>query len=167
MRFAVIGNPPFSRNIKDKVTNHGGELSELEDCDWLISVNNTRILTEEELSLPKQGCINLHPAPLPEYAGVFCHHWAIHNEEEWFGATAHFMDKGIDTGDIIDQRRFPIHKDLTPVSLYLTAQTYGVGMLTGIIQRLLKGRELVATPQNLNNRKLYTKQMARDAGWVT
>lgn len=52
---------------------------------------------------------NFHPAPLPEYKGRdLCYH-AIMNGEKEFGATVHYMDENLDTGDIIDVRRFTLY----------------------------------------------------------
>src|SRR6476659_9154377 len=44
--------------------------------------------------------------PLPRYGGVNAYSWAIINGEKHHGVTWHYLDQGIDTGDIIAQRLF-------------------------------------------------------------
>ncbi len=54
------------------------------------------------------GAVNLHPSLLPKYRGRAPVNWAILNGETEFGLTAHFVDEGIDSGDIIAQRRYTL-----------------------------------------------------------
>jgi len=54
------------------------------------------------------GCLNFHAGKLPFYRGRNVINWAIINGEREIGITAHFMDEGIDTGDILLQRTEPI-----------------------------------------------------------
>lgn len=54
------------------------------------------------------GAVNLHPSLLPKYRGRAPINWAILNGETELGLTAHFIDEGMDSGDIIEQRRFEL-----------------------------------------------------------
>lgn len=56
------------------------------------------------------GAVNLHPSLLPKYRGRASINWAILNGEETLGLTAHFVDEGMDSGDIIEQ----VSYQLTP-----------------------------------------------------
>ena len=58
-----------------------------------------------------QGAVNLHPSLLPKYRGRAPVNWAILNGESEFGLTAHFVDEGMDSGDIIAQKRFTLTDD--------------------------------------------------------
>jgi len=80
----------------------------LKGVDLLISYLFSPKIVEPLLSLPKMGCINFHPAPLPEFAGFGGYNYAILEESEWYGCSAHFMDESIDTGDIIKVRRIAL-----------------------------------------------------------
>jgi methionyl-tRNA formyltransferase len=55
--------------------------------------------------------INVHAGALPFYRGRNVLNWAIINGETSFGVTCHYVDEGIDTGDIIEQRMLPIGQD--------------------------------------------------------
>ncbi len=57
-------------------------------------------------SMARLGAVNLHPSLLPKYRGRAPINWAILNGESELGLTAHFVDEGMDTGDIIEQERF-------------------------------------------------------------
>ena len=77
--------------------------------DLALSISYDRILRRPLLELPRLGCLNIHAGRLPEYRGRNVINWAILNGETEIGVTAHMMDEGIDTGDILLQRMLPIH----------------------------------------------------------
>ena len=78
------------------------------DCDLFVSMSFNQIFRENVLNIPKIGTINVHAGKLPFYRGRNVLNWVLINDEKEFGITSHFVDKGIDTGDIIIQRIFPI-----------------------------------------------------------
>lgn len=75
------------------------------------------IMRREVLELMPAGCINVHPAFLPYNRGAYPNVWSI-IEESPAGVTIHFIDKGIDTGDIIAQRQVMVEPVDTGGSLY-------------------------------------------------
>jgi len=87
------------------------------DIDYIISVHFPYIYPPEILNIPKHGVVNLHPAGLPYNRGWHTPTWAIYDETP-FGATLHFMDKNIDTGDIILQKQLDILPDDIADKLY-------------------------------------------------
>jgi methionyl-tRNA formyltransferase len=81
----------------------------------LIWVTDYRYLLPIEItSLAKIGTVNLHPSLLPKYRGRAPLNWAIINGEDKIGLTAHFIDEGVDSGDIIKQLplSLSIHQDV-------------------------------------------------------
>jgi len=78
------------------------------EVDYVLSFLYWNKIKEPLLSAPKQGCINFHPAPLPEYRGVGGYNIAILDGLPYWGVSAHFIDESIDTGDIIAEKRFSI-----------------------------------------------------------
>ncbi|MGR3175999.1 MAG: methionyl-tRNA formyltransferase [Candidatus Scalindua sp.] len=91
----------------------------------LIVVADYRFLLKKELvDIPKYGAINFHPSLLPKYRGRAPVNWAIINGEKRCGLTVHYIDEGMDTGDIILQKEVEIlfedtikdiHEKLFPV----------------------------------------------------
>ena len=78
------------------------------DCDVLVSMSFNQIFRKDIINLTPIGIINCHAGKLPFYRGRNILNWALINDEKEFGITVHFVDEGIDTGDIILQKTFPI-----------------------------------------------------------
>ena len=86
----------------------------------LISVCHfQKILKKNIIQIPLYGCINLHPSLLPNYRGLSPQHWPIINGDIETGITVHFVDEGIDTGDIILQHKILIDPDIYVSDLQL------------------------------------------------
>ena len=91
----------------------------LEDksCDVMVSVNYLFIIEEKVIKLAKKLCFNVHGSLLPKYRGRTPHVWAIINNEKETGITAHVIDEGCDTGDIIKQVKVKINQEDTGASI--------------------------------------------------
>ncbi len=89
-----IGNPR-NKSISEFISN--------KKIDILISVNYLFLVERNLISLPTKIAFNVHGSLLPKYRGRTPHVWAIINNETVTGITAHLIDEGCDTGDIIDQ----------------------------------------------------------------
>ena len=79
------------------------------------------IVKKELLDLPRLGCLNFHPSYLPYNRGKNYNFWAL-VEENPFGVSLHWVDEGIDTGDIAFQRRVETTWEDTGATLYAKAQ---------------------------------------------
>jgi methionyl-tRNA formyltransferase len=73
-----------------------------------LSVSYDQIIRRPLLEAAPLGFVNFHAGKLPTYRGRNVVNWALINGETEIGLTAHFMDEGIDTGDILLQRTLPI-----------------------------------------------------------
>ncbi len=78
------------------------------ECDLFVSMSFDQIFRKDVIFLPKHNTINCHAGKLPFYRGRNILNWALINDEKEFGITVHFIDEGVDTGDIILQRTYPI-----------------------------------------------------------
>jgi methionyl-tRNA formyltransferase len=86
--------------------------------DIILSTFFGYILKGEIITLPRLGCINLHPAHLPYGRGQYPNVWSI-VEGTPAGATLHYIqDEDIDTGDIIAQKEITIDFTDTGETLY-------------------------------------------------
>ena len=104
---AEENNIPFL-NSNDINSQHFIDKVSKFKCDLFISMSFDQIMKEKIFNLPKYGSINCHAGKLPSYRGRNVLNWVLINEEKDFGITVHFIDNGIDTGEIIKQRIFPI-----------------------------------------------------------
>ncbi|MBZ0297948.1 MAG: hypothetical protein K8L99_35675 [Anaerolineae bacterium] len=87
------------------------------NLDYVLAIHFPYIFPESFIKLPKLGTLNLHPAYLPYNRGWHTPSWAILDGTP-VGATLHYVDSGIDTGDILYQKLLPISDGDTAHSLY-------------------------------------------------
>lgn len=106
----------FTSKNKKLVLN---ELLKLE-FDILIS-NGCPIIFPVNQFKKKQLFINVHPTYLPELQGKTPLNGVFYNEHDYYGATMHYIDSGIDTGDIIYQEKKPLTPDIDLGLLYFLA----------------------------------------------
>jgi methionyl-tRNA formyltransferase len=96
-------------------------------ADIAVSVLFAYVLSDDFIGLFPQGCINLHPALLPHNRGCFPNVWSIVTKTP-AGVTLHYIDRGIDTGDVIAQKEVAIEITDTGASLYRRLEVEGLGL---------------------------------------
>ena len=89
-------------------------------ADYIVSVHFPYIIPPEVLAIPSIGSLNLHPAFLPYNRGWHTPSWAI-LEDTPYGATLHWIDEGVDTGDIAISRQLETRVSDTAHTLYQRA----------------------------------------------
>jgi methionyl-tRNA formyltransferase len=110
--------------------------------DLVIIVLFAQILKAEALDIPRLGSLNFHPSLLPKYRGLMPVFWALADGESHTGATIHWVDTGIDTGQIVDQEAIEITERDTEHSLYARICIVAAGMLTNAVRELAGGASL-------------------------
>lgn len=93
-----------------------------------LSVLYAYLLRQDFLALLPQGCLNLHPAYLPYNRGMYPNVWSI-VEGTPSGVTLHYIDEGIDTGDIVRQKQVEVLCTDTGESLYHRLESAGLQLL--------------------------------------
>jgi methionyl-tRNA formyltransferase len=83
------------------------------------------VVNSDFIRLFPKGCINLHPALLPHNRGRFPNIWSIVSKTP-AGVTIHYIDEGIDTGDVIAQKEVPVEVTDTGASLYRRLEIEGL-----------------------------------------
>ena len=76
--------------------------------DVIVVVAYGQILPENILNIPKYGCINVHGSLLPKYRGAAPIQWSVLNGDTVTGVTTMYMEKGLDTGDILLKEEYEI-----------------------------------------------------------
>ena len=107
------------------------------------------------------GIINIHYAPLPRYGGYWPEMWAIWNCETKFAVTMHYVEKGLDTGPIIDQKWFDIDPLESRHSLYQKSTRFCQQMLLENLDRILLGK-VECTSQVESERSYFSKSLPND-----
>ena len=98
-----------------------------------------RMLPEVVWAMPRLGTFNLHASKLPQYRGAAPINWVIINGETETGATTFFIEKEIDTGQLIFQESEPIHPDDTAGSLHDRLMEHGADLVLRTVQAIESG----------------------------
>jgi methionyl-tRNA formyltransferase len=128
--------------------------------DVMVVAAYAQIIPEEILQLPKYGCINIHPSLLPKYRGASPVHAVILNGETETGVTIMLMDKTLDTGPILAQKKIKIDANETTTDLLTKLAELSADMLDTTIKKYIKG-QIKAVPQDSSQAsyvKMFTKQ---------
>ena len=93
--------------------------NDIEKTDYVVLAGYLSILSENFINKWNRKIINIHPSLLPKYGGkgmygIKVHEAVIANKEKESGCTIHFVDNGIDTGEIITNVKVPVYEDDTP-----------------------------------------------------
>lgn len=123
-----------------------------------------QILSEELLTLPRYGCINIHASLLPKYRGSAPIQRVILEGEKETGVTIMQMDKGIDTGDMLLQSVVPIAEKETGDSLHDKLAQEGAKLIVEALRKLEAG-ELVPKKQN-DEESCYAKMLEKSMGKI-
>jgi len=97
-------------------------LSRLDGIDLICLAGFMRIVKEPLLSAFSDRILNIHPSLLPKYPGQEAWVQAIEDGATESGCTVHYVDAGVDTGEVILQARVPVLPDDTPESLHAKIQ---------------------------------------------
>lgn len=126
-----------------------GFLQDLKDLrpECIVVVAYGKILPPEILDLPPKGCINVHASLLPHYRGSAPIHWSVINGEAETGVTTMFMDRGMDTGDMILKKTLSIGYNDTVGEVHDRLAHLGAQLLVETI-KLLQQNTASRIPQD-------------------
>ena len=131
--------------------------------ELIVVVAYGKILPENILNLPKYGCINGHASILPAYRGASPIQWCIVKGETETGVTIMYMDKGMDTGDIIEIERVKIGDEETADELFERLSFVSADLTARTIEKIKEGTAK-RTPQpadGVSYAPILTKDMAQ------
>lgn len=109
------------------------------DADLIVTCAYGQIVPESILNLPRLGCINVHASILPKYRGGAPIHHAIIDGASYTGITIMYMDKGMDTGDIIEIKKIPIEDNDTVESMHDKLSVLGANLLEETLPNIING----------------------------
>jgi len=109
--------------------------------------------------------INFHPGP-PEYPGYGCNNFAIYEAARDYGVTCHHMAPGVDTGEIIATKRFPVLLNDDGGTLLARAYDYQLVLFYEIVARVIRGEALPVSGENWT-RKPFTRRQFDELGQIT
>lgn len=134
------------------------------DADLFVVVAYGQLLSEQVLNIPKYGCINVHGSLLPKYRGAAPIQWSIINGEEKTGVTIQYMEKGMDSGDMILKEEIIIEKTETYKTLYDKMSIVGAEALIKAIE-LIETGNVNAEKQN-HDEATYAPMIYKEMGHI-
>jgi folate-dependent phosphoribosylglycinamide formyltransferase PurN len=104
----------------------------------VVVVNGTRIIGKETLQCVNAKFINMHAGITPLYRGVHGGYWALaENNPKLVGTTVHFVDTGIDTGNVIGQTFFDVAKNDNFTTYPYLHTKAGIPLLVKTVEMIL------------------------------
>lgn len=121
----------------------------------LILLGQSGIIKGNVIKIPKIGILNSHPGILPQYRGIDVVYWALYNNDiEGVGSTIHFVDSGVDTGQIIFTKKHNFSRRESLIQL----QECVYEDCLNLFVRVLRNIELIKPiKQNLSEGQQYYK----------
>jgi UDP-4-amino-4-deoxy-L-arabinose formyltransferase/UDP-glucuronic acid dehydrogenase (UDP-4-keto-hexauronic acid decarboxylating) len=113
------------------------------DVDLLLNVHSLFIAHTAVVAAPRLGSFNVHPGPLPAYAGLNAPSWAIYHGERAHAVTIHWMDAGIDTGPIAYQAPLTITERDTGYTLSAKCTTEAMPLLQALVAAASGGADAI------------------------
>ena len=165
--------PEKAGRLADVAVAHGLPLVEVDNlnspraAEQLRSLNvdlgvvlGTRILRQSTFSVPRLGCVNLHKGKVPEYRGMPPGFWELYDGASSAGVTVHWINAGLDTGDILGTDSVAIHPNDNPRTLGRKLDACGTELLRRIVSDIADGKvkgqqqvRLDVKPRTLPTRK--------------
>jgi len=149
-----VRDPAFANEIRRR------------EIDLLLNVHSLYRIRPEIVEAPRIGSFNLHPGPLPRYAGLNAPSWAVLNGERTFGVTLHWMDAGLDTGPIACQRSFPLGPRETGLSVAARCIREGLVLLDRLLRDAAEEPPSIPRRSQDRSQRTYFGRKVPDGGLV-
>ena len=132
-----LGLPLFQpESLKDSAAV---EHLKLLSPELIVVVAYGKLLPRKVLEIPPLGCVNLHASLLPELRGAGAIAWSIIRGYQETGVTTMYLDEGMDSGDIIFQKKVKIEEQDTAGTLSQRLAQEGAGLLTHTLRHIKSG----------------------------
>ena len=130
--------------------------------DAIVVAAYGQILPESILNIPPYGCINIHASLLPKYRGAAPIEWSIIDGEKKTGVTTMYMEKGLDTGDMIEKAEIEITPEDTGETLHDKLAVAGGKLIISTLAAL-ENNTATRTKQD-DSKSCYAKMLKKERG---
>ena len=138
-----------------------------QEVDLLLNVHSLYLIHGDVVAAPSIGSFNLHPGPLPAYAGLNTPSWAIYNGEDRHGVTVHWMEPGVDTGAIAYEAGFDLTETDTGLSVSVRCVREGVPLIEHLLEAAAADPATIPRhEQDLSLRRYYKRADVPDEGRI-
>ena len=147
-----IGNPR---------ANSSKEFLENKEVEVIASVNYLFLVEKDLIEKPKNMIFNVHGSLLPKYRGRTPHVWSIINNEKITGVTAHLIDEGCDTGDVIRQVAISIEAEDTGADILKKYELVYPEIVSDVLEDI-KNNTIKTQPQDISEATYFGKRTPED-----
>lgn len=154
---------PFAAHI---VISHTRELGTLKENRYALGILAFfgGIIPSELLSRFRFGIINVHPSLLPKYRGPSPVQQTIIHGDTIAGVSIIRLDRKVDAGPILAQRKFPLEKSYTTPQLHHILFSLGADVLINILPSYLNGRLPLKAQDEVQ--ATYTRLIKKEDGYI-
>ena len=132
--------------------------------DVIVVAAYGKILPTGILGIPTFGCINVHASLLPKYRGAAPIQWSVINGDQETGVTIMQMAAGLDTGDILLQKKISIERSDTAESMFEKLSALGAEMICEALDALSSG-EISPCPQD-DEKATYAPMLSKELSLI-
>lgn len=134
--------------------------------DVLLSITHPNLIAPEVIASARVAALNYHDGPLPRYAGMNGSAWALLNGESRHAIVWHHLDKGLDTGNIVEWRDVELEPRETSLSLNMKNAVLALDSFRSLLARLESG-DLRGEPQRTDVERSVFSRHDRPAALTT
>lgn len=138
---------PVKQPSKKDLHNYTSYIRNL-DIDLIVVCGYKYIIPNDIFDIPEFRTINIHPSYLPAYRGQHVVNWAIINGEKETGVTIHYIDEGIDTGDIIVQKKVSISYEDNAKTLHNKMYDVVCELVISVMDGIASGKQIKGKKQD-------------------
>jgi phosphoribosylglycinamide formyltransferase-1 len=135
----VIREPKFRTRLSPEVEAGVVETLRAEGVELVVLAGYMRIVKAPLIDAFPRRMINIHPSLLPAFPGLEAWRQAVEAGATESGCTVHFVDSGMDTGEIIAQSSVPVLPGDSPESLHERIQVAEHRLYPAVIARFAAG----------------------------
>jgi phosphoribosylglycinamide formyltransferase-1 len=132
----VINEPRYRTRLSPEVEADLVERLRAAEVDLVVLAGYLRVVKAPLLEAFHRRIVNIHPSLLPEYRGLRAWRQAVEAGATRSGCTVHYVDAGVDTGEILGRTEVPVLPDDTAESLHARIQVAEHALYPAVLERL-------------------------------
>ncbi|MCH1577362.1 phosphoribosylglycinamide formyltransferase [Staphylococcus epidermidis] len=131
-------NKPKDFSSKSLYEQHLLKLLSSEEVQWIVLAGYMRLVGQDLLQAYEGRILNIHPSLLPKFKGLDAIGQALESGDTVTGSTVHYVDSGMDTGEIIEQQQCDIKPDDTKEQLEDRVKHLEYKLYPRVIAKIIK-----------------------------
>lgn len=136
----TLVEPRFKTKLSPEVEQEAVKLLQDAQVDLVVLAGYMRMVKAPLLEAFSRRMINIHPSLLPKFPGLEAWKQALDAGETKTGCTVHYVDDGMDTGEIIAQAEVPILPDDTASTVHARIQVAEHQLYPDVVRRFIQNR---------------------------